>query len=177
MYKFRQSLLTIICLVLLAGCSTLQQKASKEGSAPPPSDDPKLSEVRQFYQLGRELYQKSEYAEAIHAFEKVIELKPDHYEAYSSLGVIYSILGEDELGISFITEAIQLAPSVSYLHNNLGYALLKQGRNSEAAGAFERALQLDPKNSHARNNLESAYKLMGCTQGDPCGQWQEPKQP
>ncbi|NBQ68789.1 MAG: tetratricopeptide repeat protein [Nitrosomonadaceae bacterium] len=177
MYKFTQSLLTIICLLILTGCASMQQRTGADGHVSAAKEDPQLSKAKQFYLLGREHYQKSQYAEAVNAFEKAIELKPDYYEAYGSLGVVYSILGEDELGISLINEAIKLAPSVSDLHNNLGYALLKQGRNAEAAGAFERALQLDPRNVHARNNLKSAYKLMGCTDGELCGQWQEPKQP
>lgn len=177
MCKFKQSMLAIICLLILAGCATPQQRNSNGGGKSSKPEARQMMEAGQLFQLGRELYQRNDYAEAINAFEKVIELTPDNFEAYNNLGVIYSILGEDELGISFISEAIKLAPAVSYLHNNLGYALLKQKRNSEAASAFERALQLDPKNSHARNNLKSAYKLMGCSEGEICGQWQEPKQP
>lgn len=177
MNRSKQLILTIICLLTLTGCASVQQKTGIGSHASTGADDLQLSKARQFYLLGRDHYQKSEYPEAINAFEKVIELKPDYYEGYSSLGVVYSMLGEDELGINLIKEAIKLAPSVSYLHNNLGYALLKQGRFTEAAGAFESALQLDPQNSHARNNLKSAYKSMGCTDGELCGQWQEPKQP
>lgn len=177
MYKLKQSLLIIGCLLVLGGCATSQQKNDNEISALSKSEDSRLMEAKKLYQLGREYHQKNEYVEAINAYEKVIELTPDNYEVYNNLGMIYSTLGEHELGIQFIREAIRLAPLVSHLHNNLGYALLKQGRDSEAAGTFERALQLDPENLHARNNLKSAYKLMGCVQGQPCGQWQEPKQP
>lgn len=177
MNKLKQLLLIIGYLLILGGCATSQQKNNNETNSLSKSEDSRLVEAKQLYQLGREYYQKNEYAEAINAYEKVVELMPENYDAYSNLGVIYSILGEDELGIHFISEAIRLAPSLSYLHNNLGYVLLKQGRNSEAAGTFERALQLDPENSHARNNLQSAYKRMGCTQNEPCGQWQEPRQP
>ncbi|SEF39199.1 tetratricopeptide repeat protein [Nitrosomonas ureae] len=177
MYKLKQSLLIIGCLLILGGCATSQQKNNNETDSLSKSEDSRLVEAKQLYQLGREYYQKKEYAEAINVYEKSIELMPENYDAYNNLGVIYSILGEDELALHFIKEAIRLAPTLSYLHNNLGYSLLKQGYNSEAAGAFERALQLDPENSHARNNLRSAYKRMGCTPNEPCGQWQEPKQP
>ncbi len=173
MKKFKKLALMGICLLVLTGCSALQQKTGIGGGASSGINSQRLSEAERFYASGREHYQKSEYAEAIDAFEKAIELKPDYYEAYSSMGVIYSILGEDELGISFIRAAIKLAPSLSFLHNNLGYALLKQGQSADAAGAFERALQLDPQNLHARNNLKSAYKQMGCTEDKLCSRWQE----
>jgi Tfp pilus assembly protein PilF len=175
MKKLKQLILTIGCLLILGGCVTAQQKNNNEIGTQPESEDPHMVDVKKLYQLGREYHQKNEYAEAINAYEKVIELTPDHYEAYNNLGVIYSTLGKDELGIKSINQAVRLAPLISYLHNNLGYALLKQGRSSEAVGAFERALQLDSENLHARNNLESAYKQMGCSQGQPCGQWQEPR--
>ena len=178
MYQPKGLLLIISCLLILAGCASFQQKNNnnKIGTAPK-SENSHLIEASKLYQLAREHHKKNEYAEAANAYEKVIELMPNHHEAYNNLGVIYSTLGEHELGVQFINEAIRLAPLASHLHNNLGYALLKQGRNSEAAGAFERALQLDPENLHARNNLKSAYKLMGCAQSEPCGQWQEPMQP
>lgn len=173
MKNFRKFVSMCICLLALAGCSALQQKTGIGGGASSGMSDRQSSDAERFYVSGRAHYQKGEYAEAIDAFEKAVELRPDHYEAYSSMGVIYSILGEDELGISFIGEAIKLAPSLSLLHNNLGYALLKQGRNADAAEAFERALQLDPQNSHARNNLKLAYQHMGCARDKLCSRWQE----
>ena len=65
----------------------------------------------------------------------------------------------------------------SHLHNNLGFAYLRREHVSEVAGAFHRVLKLDSENECARNNLAAAYGKMGCTNNDPCGQWQEPDQP
>jgi len=132
--------------------------------------------VNEIYQMGRNYQSKEQFAEAIQAYEQVLELNPDFFDAYNGMGVVYSILGEHDLAIQLISEATKLAPKASYLHNNLGFAYLKQGRASEAAGAFQRALQLDPNNVNARNNLSSAYKKLGCVENEPCGQWQEPVQ-
>ena len=93
------------------------------------------------------------------------------------MGVVYSILNEHELAIQLINKAIDYEPMVSHLHNNLGFAYLRREHVSEAAGAFHRALKLDHQNERARYNLAAAYEKMGCTNNDPCGQWQEPDQP
>lgn len=177
MKKLKQLAWIAGCIIILTGCSTIQQKYIDMVGMQPKPEDNRLAKAEEFFQLGREHHKKNELIEGINAYERVIELAPDHYEAYNNLGMIYFALGEDELGIKYINQAIRLEPTVSFLHNNLGYALLKQGLNSEAAGAFERALQLDPGNTHALNNLKSAYKQMGCSQNEPCGQWQEPRQP
>lgn len=177
MCKLRQFILLIGCVFLMVGCAAIQQKDTAKTGMQQKPEDARLAQAQELFQLGREHQQKNELIEAVNAYERVIELVPSHYEAYNNLGIIYFALGEDELGIQFFNEAIRLAPMVSSLHNNLGYAFLKRGYNSEAAGSFERALQLDPENIHARNNLKSVYKQMGCSQNEPCGQWQEPRQP
>ncbi len=177
MEKMKQFVLIASFIFILPGCAIIQQKIADTIGMQPKPEDTRLAKAQKSFQLGREHHKKNELIEGINAYERVIELVPDHFEAYNNLGMIYFALGEDELGIQFFNEAIRLAPKVSFLHNNLGYSLLKRGLNIEAAGAFERALQLDPGNTHALNNLKLAYKQMGCGQNEPCGQWQEPKQP
>ncbi len=177
MCKLRQFFLLISCVFLMVGCTTIQKKNTETTGMQQKPEGVRLAQAQELFQLGREHHKKNELIEAVNAYERVIELAPDHYEAYNNLGIIYFALSEDELGMQFFNEATRLAPMVSSLHNNLGYAFLKRGYNSEAAGAFERALQLDPENTHARNNLKSVYQQMGCSQNEPCGQWQEPRQP
>jgi Flp pilus assembly protein TadD len=86
-------------------------------------------------------------------------------------------LNEHELAIQLINKEIGYKPIASHLHNNLGFAYLRREHVSEVAGAFHRVLKLDSENECARNNLAAAYGKMGCTNNDPCGQWQEPDQP
>lgn len=160
------------CLLVLSGCAT--QSGSKGGMDRIKSVE-NQHRVQTIYRLGKEHQNQERYAEAIAAYEEILELKPDFYDAYNGLGVIYSILGEHELAIQMISEAVRIAPLASYLYNNLGYAYMKQGLASEAAGSFQRALQIDPENVNARNNLLKAYQVLGCVEGKPCGQWQTPE--
>lgn len=167
----------IICLLILGGCATHLEKnnlgnrnASISGSAANSNGD-----TNALYQKGKNYQNNEQYAEAIAAYEQVLALNAEHYDAYNGMGVIYSILGEHELAIQLISEAVNRAPLASYLHNNLGYAYLQADRASEAAGAFHRALRLDPENVSARQNLSKAYEKLGCVENKPCGQWQDPE--
>ena len=164
----------VLGVLMMSGCATQLEKNTPAYKANAEKIYSEKSDANRLYQLGREYQAKEQYAEAIEAYGNALELKADHYDAYNGLGVVYSMLGEHELAIQMINEAVKLAPLASYLHNNLGYAYLKHGLASEAAGAFQRAIQLDPDNANARQNLLKAYEVMGCVEGRPCGQWQEP---
>jgi len=166
----------VFCLLVISGCaSQLGNSKNSYKLADGTELNVNKNDVHTLYQLGKEYQDKEQYTEAIEVYEKVLELKPDYYDAYNGLGVVYSILGEHELATQLIGEAVRLAPLASYLHNNLGYAYMKQGRTSEAAGAFQRSLQIDPNNASARANLMKAYQSLGCVEDKPCGQWQTPE--
>ena len=168
-------LVMMFCLGLMTGCATLQQTNINQSTVPTKHKSSNTAQAQHLFEMARSHQQKNELVEALNAYEKVIHLSPTHYEAYNNMGMIYFMIGEDELGMQFFSEAIRLAPALSSSHNNLGYALLKQERYLEAAEALERAVQLDPSNFHARNNLSAAYRQMGCQDGVPCRQPQGPK--
>ena len=171
----------ILCYVgfflLIQGCAIWQpigaNKTDRLVTSQQNTEDAEIA--HELFNIARTHQQKNELVEALNAYEKAVHLVPGYYDAYNNMGMIYFMMGEDELGIQLLKEAIRLAPTVSSFHNNLGYALLKQGRAREAIEVLERAIQLDPSNSHARSNLRSAYQQMGCRDEGVCGKWQEPK--
>ena len=174
MFKLNKWVWVASCFFLLSGCASQQLRNSQPMDAKPVSV---VQDAKYWYQLGRDYQEKENYSEAVINYEKALAIDPENAEIYNAMGVVYSILGEDELAIQLINEAIRYEPMASHLHNNLGFAYLRWGRTSEAAGAFHRALKLDPENKHARQNLATAYERLGCTIDEPCGQWQEPDQP
>ena len=174
MFKSNIWMWVACCCFLLGGCVSLQQRNNQTIDAAPESE---IQNAKYWYQLGRGFQAKKDYSEAVAAYEQALELDSENAEIYNAMGVVYSILNEHELAIQLINKAIHYKPMVSHLHNNLGFAYLRREHVSEAAGAFHRALKLDPQNERARYNLAAAYEKMGCTNNDPCGQWQEPSQP
>lgn len=163
--------------LFMQGCAILQPIGANKAVRfnIPQQNIADAEKAQELFNIARAHQQKNELVEALNAYEKTIHLVPGYYDAYNNMGMIYFMMGEDELGIQLLKEAIRLAPVVSSFHNNLGYALLKQGRAREAIEVLERAVQLDPSNSHARSNLRSAYLIMGCQDDGLCGKWQEPK--
>lgn len=179
MFNFNRFGLTMTYLLLLSGCATqLQQMGQSMDVASKPNSQQSVEEAKALYEIGKNYQNEGKLNEALIAYEKALALNSEDPDIYNGLGIIYSLLGEHDLAIPLITEAIRFLPMASYLHNNLGYVYLSQQRYVEAAGAFERALQLNPENSYARHNLDMAYEKLGCANNQPpCGQWQEPKQP
>jgi len=58
--------------------------------------------------------------EAIEAFKRAIQLKPDYAEAYSNLGWAYNNTGAYAAAIDPLKKAIQLKPDLPEGHFNIG---------------------------------------------------------
>ncbi|MDE2366149.1 MAG: LytR C-terminal domain-containing protein [Betaproteobacteria bacterium] len=117
------------------------------------------------YRLGRYYQEKSNYTEAISAYEKALAMNPDYVEAYNGLGVSHSLRGQHELALQYLRRALELSPMAAHLHNNLGYVHMTLGQVAEAAAAFEQALRLDPENRWTRRNVAVFYERTGLNQG------------
>jgi tetratricopeptide (TPR) repeat protein len=58
--------------------------------------------------LGCFFNQIKQYDSAIYFLEKAISIKPDSSKTYQNLGVAYSMLGQNDLGLSFANKSILL---------------------------------------------------------------------
>src|SRR5262249_16700627 len=101
------------------------------------------------FQLGRELLDKKQYPQAIVAFTKVINLKPDAAEAYAGRGVAYQQSGQQDKGVADLMEAARLKPElavkVADLHLDRGLALEKKDDLKGALAAYNEGVQADPR--------------------------------
>lgn len=76
------------------------------------------------------------------AFEKILDLVPDHTEAM--LNVALCIRDNEPLeAIDFLRRAIQLEPDYALAHAELGSIYAKQHRYEEAMREYRRAIELD----------------------------------
>ncbi len=57
---------------------------------------------------------------AIHLFEQVITLNPNHSQAYSNLGTIMKKVGRLEEAIAHYQKVINLQPNYVHAYHNLG---------------------------------------------------------
>jgi len=112
------------------------------------------------YDLGCEL-EMTDPERARAAYERAIELDPEHADARVNLG---RLLHEDRAPAAAEAQyraALQSDPDHDVAWFNLGVALEDLGRLQEAAEAYRRAVALDPSNADAHYNLAGILERKG----------------
>jgi uncharacterized protein len=111
--------------------------------------------------LGIAYGKKGEYDQAIEAFCKALELKPDLHEAWNNLGVAYDTKGEYDRAIEAYRKALELKPDLHEAWYNLGVAYGMKREHDQAIEALHKALELQPDDPQAWNDLGVAYGMKG----------------
>ena len=114
-----------------------------------------------YFNSGVDLYRQRDYAKAIHAYQKVIEIDPGYAEAYNNLGIIYQEAGDIDRALSAYQKAIGVNPKYEKALNNLGILLYLKGRYEESIQAFQKALTLNADNIESHINLGILFKKQG----------------
>lgn len=95
--------------------------------------------------------------EAVTHLEAALRIRPDFPEAYVSLGLALSEMGQLTNGIAQLEAAVKLKPDSAVAHNNLGNALGKiPARLPEAIAEYRAALQISLDYPEAHNDLGAA---------------------
>ena len=67
-------------------------------------------------------------------------------------------MGEYDIVVDLISQAVAIAPDYVDAHSNLANALGELGRMDEAAASYRKALALDPNFAEAHRNLAGIKK-------------------
>ena len=97
-------------------------------------------------------------AEAIAAYEKVLELDPEHAAAHINLGTLHYNRQDYALSEKHYRAAIAIDPRYALAYFDLGNVLDETGRVAEAVRAYNAALQLAPTYGDAHYNVALAYE-------------------
>ena len=112
-------------------------------------------EAKQFAEQGKELlWQRSDYSNALEAFNRAIELGEYDAEVFRNRGECHRKLEHYDEAIQDFNRALALNPNYSYVYNSRGRAYEQLGNKEQAKRDFCQALRLDPNNLVARGNLE-----------------------
>ena len=95
------------------------------------------------------------------AYERVLELDPDHIDAHVNLGRILHEAGAPAAAEQHYRRARELDARHEIAAFNHGVALEDLGRVRDAIAAYERAIELDPDNADAHFNLAGLYEKRG----------------
>ena len=103
--------------------------------------------------------------EAQAAFLKAIEWQAGaprkDPEAYIGLGDLLVQQNRASEAVSYLLQAVEIAPRESRAREKLGSAYLNLGSLKEAQGQLEAAVTLDPQNPSLHDLLGSAYRKQG----------------
>lgn len=97
-------------------------------------------------------------AEAIAAYEKVLELEPAHPAAHINLGTLHYNRQDYQRAEHHYRKAVEADPRYALAYFDLGNVLDETGRVAEAIRAYSGALALAPTYADAHYNLALAYE-------------------
>ena len=94
---------------------------------------------------GNLLWRSFKYEEALAAFDKAIELKPDFYQAYYAKGLALKDLKNDADAITAFDQAIALQPKLYEAWREQSIAFYNMDQNSKALVSIGKAIEIQPK--------------------------------
>jgi len=114
-----------------------------------------------WFELGIRLEELGRSAEAIVAYERVIELGDERPEVRFNLGNAFYALGLCAEAAHAFTRATDLDPDYVEAWNNLGNVLAELGRSDGSLDAFRCALALEPDYADAHYNMAETLANLG----------------
>jgi len=148
----------IVYGLLLAGLAKRGSEKSKQAASW------NLNIIDDHGNLGMAFYRTQMYDEATREYRRIIEIRPDHYEARFYLGLIHFRKAEYAEAATEFLEAIAVESKKSAAYNNLGLSLELMGEREDAARQYRRAVELAPEKAMPRVNL--AYLFCGDDEND-----------
>lgn len=117
-----------------------------------------------WYYLGRTKYSENRFQEAIAAYQKCLELRPNYVLAANGLGLSYVGLNQNSEATSWLQKAIfwqDSAPQkTAEPYIDLGDLFNQQAQFAEALPILQKALAIDSKNIRAHEKLAKSYMGM-----------------
>jgi tetratricopeptide (TPR) repeat protein len=114
--------------------------------------DPEVAELH-FLDGERLKSEPGQLRDAMGAYERAVELRPDYAEARMALGIQQLASGNYEGALSHFQAAERLVPTLPAVHVNLGDAYRATKQWSAAQTAYRKALELQPKLPEAHYGL------------------------
>ncbi len=117
-----------------------QNLAALEKQAAESPDDPEI-----WTHLGHAYFDADEYAKAIHAYSKSLELAPGDADVLTDLGVMYRRNGQPDKALASFDQAIALSPNHEQPRFNKGVVLMFDKKDKAGAiKVWEELLTINP---------------------------------
>ncbi len=143
--------------VYLVGQKLLTEEFSIQGYQQPNGQ----TTEEYWFDQGNALMGQKKYYKAIQAFNKSIEIDPQHAATWNNKGLALMHQDKNDEAIQAYEKAIEIDPQLAEAWYNKGIALDNQGKYKEAIQAYDRATEIDPQNADAWGNKGSDLNVLG----------------
>jgi len=118
---------------------------------------------------GGEAYEAGNYDQAAAAFQEAINIQPDNFKAYFSLGATYEAKGDYQKAATAYRQAVKLQPNadkgdspndVLFAYYNLGNSLASANDHKAAIDAYMQVVNRVPNLSKPYYNIGLSYAAM-----------------
>ena len=99
--------------------------------------------------------------QAVIAFKKATDIKPDFAEAYFSLGSALTEQGELEMAITAYKKALAIDPDNAETYRKIGDAFKEQDQLDEAIKSYNKALAVKPEDAATYSEMGRTLRLQG----------------
>lgn len=118
------------------------QQPTKQKSPPQTISQQISQDADQYFNKGLQLYSSGKYIEAIHCYDKALQIESNDYLIWFNHGIALFALGRDKETIASYDRALQINPDDHEIWFNRGTVLIGLGRNQEALTSYDKALQI-----------------------------------
>lgn len=101
---------------------------------------------------GIQFHREGQLAQALQAYEQVLRLEPQHFEALHNTGIAAFQSGNFEVAASFLRSALAVNAEHAPAHSDLGNTLREMLLMEDALRSYDRALALDGNDANTHFN-------------------------
>jgi tetratricopeptide (TPR) repeat protein len=107
-------------------------------------------------------FEEGKYEKAMESYDKLIELDPQSFYAWSNKGFIYSLTKKDDDALKCFDKALEIDSYNADVWFLRGLVLSKIKKPDEALESFDKALDLNPEFEKAKESkklLKACYRM------------------
>lgn len=115
--------------------------------------------IAAYYEQARKAYDKEQYDESIHYYQKILQTDPHDSDLLHELGVVYMDKGDLKNALRYLQKALDLSidDDNDALWNDLGSVHYQSEQNDNALRCYGRALEINSNNREALFNMGLVY--------------------
>jgi tetratricopeptide (TPR) repeat protein len=119
------------------------------------------AQAEQFYKEGKALEDQKSYAEAVNAFSKAIERKPDYADAFFWRGFCYYKLVKYDNALRDFNKVTELTPDEVYAYTYRGLIYISQKNYDRAILEYTKAIEVKPEYAGAYDGRGVVNEMKG----------------